>query len=82
MAMYEYGNKCACCGETRPEFLSIDHIEGGGRQHRLELKEQNKKFYHWLQQEGYPKGYRVLCMNCNTSRGFFGYCPHEGKVAA
>lgn len=21
--------------------------------------------------------YRVLCMNCNKSRGSYGYCPHE-----
>src|SRR5712664_3918736 len=25
--------ECECCGETAIEFLSLDHIEGGGRQH-------------------------------------------------
>ena len=26
-----YGNKCACCGEDTYEFLSLDHIDGGGK---------------------------------------------------
>ena len=26
-------NKCQCCGETQPEFLTLDHINGGG--HKL-----------------------------------------------
>ncbi len=25
-----YGGKCSCCGESTPEFLAIDHTEGGG----------------------------------------------------
>lgn len=25
-----YGGCCACCGETEPAFLSLDHIGGGG----------------------------------------------------
>ena len=25
--------KCACCGESHIEFLSIDHIGGGGKKH-------------------------------------------------
>jgi len=31
-----YGTSCACCGETEPAFLCIDHITGGGRQERLQ----------------------------------------------
>jgi hypothetical protein len=31
-----------------------------------------------LKRRGYPQeGYTILCFNCNLSRGFFGYCPHE-----
>ena len=32
--MAHYGNKCACCGETAQAFLTLDHTNGGGRQHR------------------------------------------------
>jgi hypothetical protein len=72
-----YGNKCSCCDETTPEFLGIDHIDGGGRQHRKQIK--NTSIYSWLIKNNFPDGYRILCHNCNLSIGFYGYCPHQGK---
>jgi hypothetical protein len=66
---------CACCGEDHIEFLAIDHIEGGGTQHRKALG-VGDRFYLWLMREDYPSGYRVLCHNCNSALGMFGYCPH------
>jgi len=72
--------KCACCGEWRLEFLTLDHIDGGGNQHRKSGM-TGRKFYLWLKREGFPPGYRVLCMNCNCSIGFYGYCPHQKEKA-
>ena len=72
-----YGGKCACCGESRIEFMSVDHINGGGSKHRKEIP---SNLYTWLRQQGYPDGFRVLCLNCNLSIGFFGYCPHQREV--
>lgn len=77
--MDHYGGKCACCGVANLEFLAIDHINGGGRKHRREaLKGQQGGYYlyRWLIENKYPKGFRVLCHNCNQSFGMFGYCPH------
>lgn len=71
---------CACCGEHRPEFLGIDPIDGGGREHRKKLGAgsiNGNQLYGHLVKEGFPPGYRVLCHNCNLSMGFYGYCPHE-----
>jgi hypothetical protein len=68
--------KCACCGEQNTAFLSIDHIEGGGNKQRRGLQLGGNGFYRWLMNNGYPSGYRVLCMNCNSALGFRGYCPH------
>jgi len=70
-----YGNKCEYCGESNWEFLTIDHIGGGGSKHRKEIGAQG--FYRWLVKNNYPSGLRTLCFNCNTSRGWFGYCPHK-----
>lgn len=71
------GLKCACCGETRIEFLSIDHIAGGGNKHRREITGTcGTRFYGWLKKNNYPEGYQVLCMNCNFAKGHFGSCPH------
>ena len=58
--------KCQLCPETRISTLTIDHIEGAGNQHRKSLNvDGGWRFYQWLQQQGYPPGYRVLCINCN-----------------
>ncbi len=59
-------NKCLLCPESRLYALTIDHINGGGRQERLaEKTPAGWVFYRKLQKAGYPTGYRVLCSNCN-----------------
>ena len=70
-----YGGKCACCVETRYEFLAIDHINGGGNKHRREQKISNLAY--WIKRNNYPDGFQVLCHNCNMAKGFYGECPHE-----
>ena len=65
---------CTCCGEQSTEFLVIDHIGGGGTQHRKSLNASS--IYTWLKRHGYPDGYRVLCHNCNFAVRL-GPCPHE-----
>lgn len=72
-----YGGKCKCCGEKEIVFLAIDHIGGGGGNHRKELGFSGQRFYFWLRKNEYPKQFRILCHNCNqaTSRGRI--CPHE-----
>lgn len=69
--------KCQCpgCQENHLEFLTIDHIHGGGGKHRASIPGNN--LYRWLARNNFPEGFRVLCWNCNASRGKYGYCPHE-----
>jgi hypothetical protein len=72
---YSKGKKeCECCGEKNMEFLTIDHINGNGNKHRKEIKEYIPLF---LKKKRFPKGYRILCYNCNCSLGFYKYCPHQ-----
>ena len=72
------GAICKCCGESHKEFLCIDHINGGGLQHRRYIGVRSGlAFYRWLIKEGFPSGYQVLCFNCNQAKGFSGYCPHK-----
>lgn len=68
-----YGNKCECCKVTNFEFLTLDHINGGGYRHRKEVK----NIYAWIIKHNFPKGFRTLCMNCNFALGRYGYCPHQ-----
>lgn len=77
-----YGPGCACCGELRFEFLSIDHTEGGGTQHRLAEGIRGSGVIQWLINQGLPEGFRILCHNCNQAIGFYGTCPHEREALA
>lgn len=70
-----FGHICACCGETKKEFLALDHINGGGSAHR-KLKKSHA-IYREVIKLGFPKDrFRLLCHNCNQSIGYYGYCPH------
>lgn len=80
-ALNAYGGRCACCGENRWEFLALDHINGQGKQHRIQASGVGAQFYRWLAKQGYPQGdLRVLCHSCNVSLGMYGYCPHRPEV--
>jgi len=86
-ALIRYGGNppvCVCCGEMHIEFLCIDHINGGGNDHRRAIGNQvGTSFFRWLKRNGYPSGFRVLCDNCNMALARHGFCPHEiEKVAS
>ncbi len=75
-----YGNKCACCGETEPLFLTIDHVNNDGhlaRKYKLHPTD-TLNFYRWLVKNNYPKDFQILCMNCNFGKARNnGVCPHQ-----
>lgn len=79
---YYSGNniKCQCCGEMNLEFMTVDHIEGNGSEHRKEMRKNGIHIHNWLIKNNFPSGFRVLCFNCNCSMGSFGYCPHNKKI--
>jgi hypothetical protein len=74
-----YDNKCACCGESEAAFLTIDHVNNDGAEHRRELgKPSGTVFYFWLRKNNYPEGFQALCWNCNCGKRINkGVCPHE-----
>ena len=73
-----YGGRCACCGEARLIFLSIDHVHGDGAEHRKSIYGRNGGgTYQWFKSHGYPQDgrYQVLCHNCNRAKGTGTACP-------
>lgn len=68
---------CACCGDNHYEFLTIDHMNGGGNAHRKQFGSDRRGVHRQLKKEGYPPGYQVLCHNCNSAKAIYGECPHE-----
>lgn len=87
-ALTAYGNACACCEENCVAFLVIDHVNGDGAAHRRVLKPVPSRSgkamgggsatYKWLRENKYPKGFQVLCANCNMAKERPGGCPHQG----
>jgi len=72
-AIDHYGKLCQCCGEDRLVFLCLDHIAGGGNRHRKKI---GAGIVLWLRRNNYPKGFQVLCHNCNFAKSQ-GVCPHK-----
>lgn len=64
--MQHYGNgKCLMCGFANIQALTIDHVNGGGSNHRKTIGVTGSySFYRWLVNNQYPDGYQCLCMNC------------------
>lgn len=69
--------KCACCGEDHLEFLTINHMHGGGVQHRKRLAKAGTNLYQWLIKRSFPEDFNVLCFNCNFAEGHYEKCPHK-----
>lgn len=66
---------CNCCGENNVMFLTIDHIDGKGHVHRKILHDS---LTGWLRSNNYPKGFQVLCFNCNCGKSLNkNICPHK-----
>lgn len=79
-----YGDKCACCGETESRFLTLDHVNGGGRAHRESLGRVGRvnpgplAILYDIKKRGFPADFQILCFNCNCGRQQNGgVCPHK-----
>ena len=76
-----YGPDCKCCGISDQEFLAVDHINGGGNEHRRKMGiKGGRHFYDWLFKNDFPEGFQILCHNCNFAKDHYAQgCPHSRK---
>lgn len=78
-AMAAYGGRCSCCGVDDLIFLTVDHVDENGADHRRQIFGDSKytaKTYRWLRDNDYPVGFQILCFNCNFAK-HWGGCPHR-----
>ena len=80
---------CNCCGEnSHVDFLAIDHITGKNQMDSepkliklgYSSKLKGKYLINWIIENNYPKGFQILCHNCNVAKGLIGNdntCTHE-----
>lgn len=80
LVIKHYGCKCSCpnCPETNPAFLTVDHIDSNGSNHRIYGKRAGgDALYNLIIKSNFPPEYRLLCWNCNCGRQYNGgQCPH------
>lgn len=71
--------QCPGCDVIFIGFLQMDHIIGKGNQHRKRMGVTT--LIRWLRKGGYPKGFQVLCANCNGpgGKGARKQCPLAGQ---
>ena len=50
-----------------------------GRKHLPKKEQKLKTLYLWrhVKKIGFPKGYQILCYNCNIAKSTSVYCPHQ-----
>jgi len=71
---------CNCCGEkTSLDFLCIDHISGRRLGNGKKDTRRGSSLYSYLISNNYPRGYQVLCWNCNSTKFVYLICPHKRK---
>jgi hypothetical protein len=82
---------CRCCGlNSHIDFLDIDHIRGrkemDSEPEFIEMGYSSKMSSHvllvWIIKNNFPKGFQVLCKNCNMTKGMprnNNECPMKGK---
>jgi hypothetical protein len=68
-----YGGRCACpgCLVTRPEFLTLDHVNDDGAAHRRSLggRTFTSPVLTDAMKRHQPDRYQLLCANCNMTKG-------------
>lgn len=61
------GDHCACCGFRDVDFLTVDHINRNGKEHR---KNRGSSMWRAVVKVGCPASeYRILCWACNGNAG-------------
>lgn len=81
--LFAYGDRCVCCAEDEPAFLTLDHY---GEDKGIPMRKDKNKYaqnyrgaaeYRRLKRLGWPQdGFRLLCMNCNWATRWKKVCPH------
>lgn len=79
LVYHQYGNRCSCCGEDNPLFLTLDHVNNDGHKVR-KVHGMSGALYRWVIRNGFPDVLQLLCYNCNMGKARNkGICPHQAR---
>jgi hypothetical protein len=71
-----YGGICVCCGQDHIPYLQLDHVLGGGSEHRKALGLTSTSYFYWLKRNNYPDLIQLLCANCHNAKTTYNECKH------
>jgi hypothetical protein len=74
-----YGGRCSCCSEENWRFLTLDHVNNDGNEHRA--NGPGKDLWEWAKKNGCPPSLQLVCWNCNMAKSVYGICPHKFQNA-
>jgi hypothetical protein len=74
ICMLGYGGCCQCCGDSRIEMLTIEHIRGKGH---ILIYDTTITLMKKLIELGFPEGYTCLCWGCNQLTKHGKPCVHS-----
>jgi hypothetical protein len=80
--LVRYGHSCACCGERRRAFLTLDHVKNDGSLERRRILNTYTLYLRVLRFAGRSSRYQLLCWNCNEAKRIEGRCPHQARRPA
>lgn len=74
-AYKKLGGCCCCCGETEESFLTIDHVNDDGAEHRR--CGNISGLYNHIVNGTCKYEVQLYCANCNMSKRRLGKCIHQ-----
>lgn len=77
-----YGNKCQCCGETNPKYLTMEHLRISRKEHisRIGYRASNiTMMTDAIKTDSERQLFGLLCFNCNCNDSYKKglACPHK-----
>jgi hypothetical protein len=63
----QYGPMCVGCGNTDTWALTLDHVNGGGNEHRNRRGHTISVYIDACRENDRTK-YQILCWNCNLAK--------------
>jgi hypothetical protein len=68
--------KCSVCGEENLDLLTLDHINGDGKEHHITNRySYGTQMWFWARKNSYPAIFQVLCYKHNTAKGHEAFIP-------
>ena len=77
-----YGNKCQCCGETNPKYLTMEHLRISRKEHISRIGYRASSIVMMtdaIKTDSERQLFGLLCFNCNCNDSYKKglACPHK-----